>query len=72
MKSILVTGGAGIIGVNFVKRPLATDDAKRVVVVDAATYSATGARLAGIRPERMYFVSAAILYQWQTSDLTRQ
>ena len=42
----LVTGGAGFIGVNFVKHLLATEPAARVVVLDALTYCGNLASLA--------------------------
>lgn len=38
MRTVLVTGGAGFIGSNFVKRLLASED-DRVIVLDALTYA---------------------------------
>ena len=44
-KSVLVTGGAGFIGCNFVRHLLATDEAVRVVNLDALTYAGHRASL---------------------------
>ena len=55
-KTILVTGGAGFIGSEFVRRRLATSD-DGIVVIDKLTYAGNPANLAGPRtapahPER--------------------
>ncbi|MDN5683235.1 dTDP-glucose 4,6-dehydratase [Corynebacterium glyciniphilum] len=44
---LLVTGGAGFIGANFVHRTLATRPDVRITVLDAMTYAANPANLAG-------------------------
>ncbi|WP_145941272.1 dTDP-glucose 4,6-dehydratase [Corynebacterium glyciniphilum] len=44
---LLVTGGAGFIGANFVHRTLATRPSVRITVLDAMTYAANPANLAG-------------------------
>ena len=72
MKSILVTGGAGFIGVNFVKRLLGTDDANKVVVLDALTYAGNGASLEGLPPDRMDFVHGDIRDQALVEKLIRE
>lgn len=46
MRKLLVTGGAGFIGVNFVHYWLARHPADRVVVLDALTYAGNRASLA--------------------------
>ncbi len=46
---VLVTGGAGFIGANFVNRTLATRPEAQVTVLDAMTYAANEASLAGVR-----------------------
>jgi dTDP-glucose 4,6-dehydratase len=46
MRNLLVTGGAGFIGVNFVRHWLATRPDDRVVVLDALTYAGNRASLA--------------------------
>jgi dTDP-glucose 4,6-dehydratase len=45
---VLVTGGAGFIGCNFVRHLLATDPAVRVVVYDALTYAGNPRNLDGL------------------------
>jgi len=45
---LLVTGGAGFIGSNFVRRTLATRPNVRVTVLDALTYAGTKDNLAGV------------------------
>ena len=72
MKPILVTGGAGFIGVNFVKRLLGTDDANKVVVLDALTYAGNGASLEEISPDRMDFVHGDIRDQALVEKLIRE
>ena len=47
MRSLLVTGGAGFIGSNFVRHVLATSD-DVVVVLDKLTYAGNRANLAGV------------------------
>jgi dTDP-glucose 4,6-dehydratase len=46
---ILVTGGAGFIGANFVARTVASRPDAQVTVLDALTYAANEASLAGVR-----------------------
>jgi dTDP-glucose 4,6-dehydratase len=46
MRSLLVTGGAGFIGVNFVRHRLAEHPEDRLVVLDALTYAGNRASLA--------------------------
>ena len=46
--SLLVTGGAGFIGANFVRRRRATRPGERLVVLDALTYAGNLSSLAGI------------------------
>ncbi len=48
---VLVTGGAGFIGSNFVRYLLAEDSSLRVINMDALTYAGTLANLAGV-PEK--------------------
>ena len=60
MESILVTGGAGFIGSNFVRLALA-ETPDRVVVVDKLTYSGHRASLADVeKSPRFAFVEADI------------
>jgi dTDP-glucose 4,6-dehydratase len=48
VRSVLVTGGAGFIGCNFVRHLLASDPEVRVLNVDALTYAGHTASLAGV------------------------
>ena len=47
-RSMLVTGGAGFIGCNFVRRVLAREPRVRVAVLDALTYAGSLSNLAGL------------------------
>ena len=59
MSSILVTGGAGFIGSNFVRHVLAhTDDS--VTVLDALTYAGSRASLDGLPADRFGFVHGSV------------
>ena len=57
---ILVTGGAGFIGSNFVRRTLATRPEVSVIVLDALTYAGSMANLAGLE-DKYEFVAGNIL-----------
>jgi dTDP-glucose 4,6-dehydratase len=60
MRTILVTGGAGFIGSNFVRQALASTS-DRVVVVDKLTYAGNLESLAGVSSHPRYaFVQADI------------
>jgi dTDP-glucose 4,6-dehydratase len=60
LRTILVTGGAGFIGSNFVRHALARTDA-RVVVLDALTYAGNLESLADVSTHARYaFVQADI------------
>ncbi|MDT7537732.1 MAG: dTDP-glucose 4,6-dehydratase, partial [Actinomycetota bacterium] len=48
---VLVTGGAGFIGANFVRWTRANKPEVEVVVIDALTYAADGSSLAEVRDE---------------------
>jgi dTDP-glucose 4,6-dehydratase len=59
--NVLITGGAGFIGSNFVRRWLANSAAGRVVVFDALTYAGNIESLAGLdRNPRYRFVQGDI------------
>lgn len=55
MRRLLVTGGAGFIGANFVRFLVATTDAS-VTVLDKLTYAASPDALADLPPERVRLV----------------
>ena len=60
-KSMLVTGGAGFIGCNFVRHVLAADDSVRIVNLDALTYAGSPGNLADLPdPSRHTFVQGDI------------
>lgn len=57
---ILVTGGAGFIGSNFVHRTLQTRPDTTITVLDAMTYAAHPANLEGLDPARCRLVEGDI------------
>jgi len=59
MSNLLVTGGAGFIGANFVHQVLATTD-HCVIVVDKLTYAGNPASLTGLPAARYEFVQGDI------------
>ena len=59
-QTLLVTGGAGFIGANFVRQRLAQRSDERIVVLDALTYAGNRRNLAGIDPDRCEFVHGDI------------
>jgi dTDP-glucose 4,6-dehydratase len=60
-RNLLITGGAGFIGANFVRHWLATTGAGQVVVYDALTYAGNVQNLAGLeRDSRYSFVKGDI------------
>ena len=59
-RRVLVTGGAGFIGSNFVHRLLARHPGTHVVVLDALTYAGRRENLDGIAAERLTFVHGDI------------
>jgi dTDP-glucose 4,6-dehydratase len=61
MKNVLVTGGAGFIGSNFIRYLLANGSAEKVINLDALTYAGNIANLAGVDADARYrFVHADI------------
>ncbi|WP_461169094.1 dTDP-glucose 4,6-dehydratase [Arthrobacter sp. Z1-15] len=69
MKRILVTGGAGFIGSNFVHYALAETDA-HVTVIDKLTYAGNLDSLAGLPADRFRFVQGDITDQALVEELT--
>lgn len=59
MNTIIVTGGAGFIGANFVHHLLQASDVK-VVNLDALTYAGNRESLSGLDPDRHHFVHGDI------------
>ena len=60
LKNILVTGGAGFIGSNFVHWVVENQPGVHVTVLDALTYAGNRENLAGIPQDRMDFVHGDI------------
>ncbi|MFF5070474.1 dTDP-glucose 4,6-dehydratase [Micromonospora olivasterospora] len=56
---MLVTGGAGFVGANFVRRALATRPGQRLTVLDALTYAGSRASLAEVA-DRITFVQGDV------------
>ncbi len=52
--TIIVTGGAGFIGSNFVHRWLASDDSASIVNLDKLTYAGNLSNLASVQGDRRY------------------
>jgi dTDP-glucose 4,6-dehydratase len=72
MKTLLVTGGAGFIGSNFVRLALERGD-DRIVVLDKLTYAGNLQNLAGLRDEpRFHFVKADIADRAALNGIFRQ
>ncbi|MCZ6527105.1 MAG: GDP-mannose 4,6-dehydratase, partial [Candidatus Dadabacteria bacterium] len=65
MKNLLVTGGAGFIGANFIRYILEESDYEgRVINVDKITYAGNPESLSDIEnafPQRYFFVKADIV-----------
>ncbi len=62
MQSILITGGCGFIGSNFVRAALSTLASTRLVVLDSLTYAGNPMNLVGLESdERLRFVKGDIL-----------
>ena len=65
MKTLLVTGGAGFIGSNFVRMALSEHADRRVVVLDALTYAGNLENLEGLQelyPGRYRFLRADVTH----------
>ena len=68
--NVLITGGAGFIGANFVRHWLGTTQQGKVVVLDALTYAGNIENLAGLeRDPRYVFVRGDICDEAAVRDL---
>jgi dTDP-glucose 4,6-dehydratase len=73
MRKLLVTGGAGFIGSNFVHYWLSRHDAEPLVVLDALTYAGNLANLDPVRADpRLKFVEGSINDTAAVEELLRQ
>ncbi|EFV14937.1 dTDP-glucose 4,6-dehydratase [Segniliparus rugosus] len=68
---LLVTGGAGFIGANFVHRTLQTRPEVDIVVLDALTYAGNADTLGAVA-ERIEFVKGDVTDEALVDDLVRQ
>jgi dTDP-glucose 4,6-dehydratase len=69
MAKLLVTGGAGFIGANFVRHWRETRPANEIIVLDALTYAGNRANLDGL--DGIEFVQADIRDQEKVEDILR-
>ncbi len=66
---LLVTGGAGFIGSNFVRNRLESSPGDQIVVLDKLTYAGNLANLEGLPDERLRFVEGDICDRETVRDL---
>ncbi len=72
-KHLLVTGGAGFIGANFVRHVLASDPQARITNLDALTYAGSLENLRGLPdPARHDFVQGSITDRELVTGLLRE
>ena len=73
MRKLLVTGGAGFIGANFVHHWLASHADTKIVVLDALTYAGNLASLADVLADaRLHFVQGNITTEGLAANLLRE
>ena len=73
MRNVLVTGGAGFIGSNFVRHLLREEPDVRVLNLDALTYAGSGENLKDLPdPDRHVFFQGDICDQALVEDLLRR
>jgi dTDP-glucose 4,6-dehydratase len=73
MRNLLVTGGAGFIGANFVQHWLVNHPSDRVVVLDALTYAGNRGSLAPVEDNEMLsFIHGDIRAPGLAADLFRK
>jgi dTDP-glucose 4,6-dehydratase len=72
MKNVLVTGGAGFIGSNFVRYLLDEEPQVQIVNLDALTYAGSMENLKGLSTERHTFVQGDICDRNLVPGLLRQ
>jgi len=71
--NVLVTGGAGFIGANFVRHWLGSTSAGRLVVLDALTYAGNIENLSGLQSDPRYvFVRADICDEAAVREVLKQ
>ena len=73
MQSVLVTGGAGFIGSNFIHFLLKAEPALRIINLDALTYAGSLENLKDLKtPERHIFMGGNICNRQVVDDLLRR
>lgn len=60
IKNMLVTGGAGFIGANFIRHALATEPALNIINLDKLTYAGSLDNLKGISSKQHHFIQGDI------------
>src|SRR6516225_3838934 len=72
MDSMVVTGGAGFIGANFVRLALAESDL-RIIVIDKLTYAGSLENLSAVSSHpRFKFIQADISHSTDIDELFRE
>ncbi len=70
MKNVLVTGGAGFIGSNFIRHLLQAEPQVQIFNLDALTYAGSRENLKALpEPERHTFIEGSICDRAQVADL---
>ncbi len=72
MRNILVTGGAGFIGSNFIHYLVKAEPAARIVNLDALTYAGSLENLRGLPPDRHTFIEGDICDAALVEQIFRQ
>lgn len=72
MQNVMVTGGAGFIGSNFVRFLLQAEPGVRLVVLDLLTYAGSLENLKALTDERLDFVRGDICDRKLVDELLRQ
>lgn len=71
-RRLLVTGGAGFIGANFIRQRLRRKEVDVIVNVDKLTYAGSLQNLIGVRHPGYHFVEADILDRERIEDLLEE
>ena len=72
MKSILVTGGCGFIGSNFIKYLLQKNSQLNIINLDNLTYASRGSNLSSVIKDRYVFIKGDICNKDLVSSLFKK